>query len=116
LLHSGHDFLIFVVVPDSTGRLGIQPERNLPGLMCNFGMLQTRDYPTGKSSAHQANQSPVFLRELRKNIPLWPLLKSIVKIRHPVPQEGRFAVVTDVGAGCGGRSSDACNPCTDERC
>jgi hypothetical protein len=38
-----------------------------------------------------------------KNIPLQPLLKSNVKIRHPVPQEGRFAIVTNVGAGCGGR-------------
>jgi hypothetical protein len=25
--------------------------------------------------------------------------------RHPVPHEGRFAIVTDVGTGCGGRGS-----------
>jgi hypothetical protein len=24
---------------------------------------------------------------------------------HPVPLEGRFAIVTDVGAGCGGRGT-----------
>ena len=28
-------------------------------------------------------------------------IKSI--FRHPAPKEGRFAIVTDVGAGCGGR-------------
>jgi hypothetical protein len=32
-----------------------------------------------------------------QNIPLSTLLKSNVKIRHPVPQEGRFAVVTNAG-------------------
>jgi hypothetical protein len=26
-------------------------------------------------------------------------------IRHPVPHEGRIAIVTDVGMGCGGRGS-----------
>jgi hypothetical protein len=31
--------------------------------------------------------------------------KSPVYLRHPVPKEGRFAIVTDVGAGCGGRGS-----------
>jgi len=28
-----------------------------------------------------------------------------IDFRHPVPQEGRIAIVTDVGAGCGGRGS-----------
>jgi hypothetical protein len=27
--------------------------------------------------------------------------------RHPVPHEGRFAIVTDVGTGCGGRGGGA---------
>jgi len=27
--------------------------------------------------------------------------------RHPVPHEGRFAIVTNVGAGCGGRGGGA---------
>jgi len=30
-----------------------------------------------------------------KNIPLSPLLKSVLKIRRLVPQEGRLAIVTD---------------------
>jgi hypothetical protein len=29
--------------------------------------------------------------------------------RHPVPLEGRFAIVTDVGAGCGGHGGTLTN-------
>jgi hypothetical protein len=32
-------------------------------------------------------------------------IKSVIHNRHPVPHEGRIAIVTDVGTGCGGRGS-----------
>jgi hypothetical protein len=32
-------------------------------------------------------------------------IESVVHNRHPVPHEGRIAIVTDVGTGCGGRGS-----------
>jgi hypothetical protein len=38
-----------------------------------------------------------------KNILIFRNRKSVYIDGHPVPQEGRFAVVTDVGAGCDGR-------------
>jgi len=38
-----------------------------------------------------------------KNISLGRDAKSPANSAHPVPQEGRIAIVTDVGAGCGGR-------------
>ena len=35
---------------------------------------------------------------------------------HPVPLEGRIAIVTDVGTGCGGRGGDVAQIfCADER-
>jgi hypothetical protein len=43
------------------------------------------------SSPFRKNNSVLFLR------------KSLPWLRHPVPLEGRIAIVTDVGAGCGGR-------------
>jgi hypothetical protein len=54
------------------------------------------DYPTGKSV-------PLPLRPLssplRKNIPLRDLRKSAIYRPRPVPNEGRFAIVTNVGDG-----------------
>src|SRR4029079_2403598 len=41
----------------------------------------------------------------RENIPLNPSGKSALRLAHPVPREGRIAIVTDVGTGCGGRGS-----------
>jgi hypothetical protein len=41
----------------------------------------------------------------RKNIPLNPSGKSLLKIRAPHPDEGRVAIVTNVAVGCGGRES-----------
>jgi hypothetical protein len=40
-----------------------------------------------------------------KNIPVFLRGKSPAYLRHPVPVEGTLAIVTDVGAGCGGRGS-----------
>jgi hypothetical protein len=37
---------------------------------------------------------------------------SATSSRHPGPNEGRFAIVTDVGQGCGGRGS-ARDECTE---
>jgi hypothetical protein len=57
-------------------------------------------YPTGKSSAHPAkSKSSPF----RKNILIFRNRKSVYIYRHPASQEGRFAVVTKVDAGCDGR-------------
>jgi hypothetical protein len=40
-----------------------------------------------------------------KNISVLCPAKSLHKRGHPAPVEGRIAIVTDVGAGCGGRGS-----------
>ena len=51
-------------------------------------------------------KSPQNLSSPRaKNIPLNPSGKSKLEYAHPVPLEGRIAIVTDVGAGCGGRGN-----------
>ena len=56
--------------------------------------------PTGKSVRKSAkSKSSPFV----KNILIFRNGKSVYIFGHPVPQEGRFAVVTDVGTGCGGR-------------
>jgi len=47
-----------------------------------------------------------------KNIPLNPSGKSKVQSRHPVPHRGALAIVTNVGAGCGGRGSVGCAMCS----
>src|ERR1700722_11909149 len=52
--------------------------------------------PSGKSPTHLS--SP-----FRKNISVFFLPKSLSEFPHPVPLEGRIMIVTDVGAGCGGR-------------
>ena len=38
-----------------------------------------------------------------KNILIFRRRKSVYIACHPVPQKGRFAIVTNVGAGCDGR-------------
>jgi hypothetical protein len=48
--------------------------------------------------------SSLFLTSL-KNIFLHPSGKSSLQIRVSRPSEGRFAIVTNVGMGCGGRGS-----------
>jgi hypothetical protein len=45
-----------------------------------------------KRSSSKSKSSPEA-----KNIPLSPLLKSILKVRRPVPTEGRLAIVTNAG-------------------
>ena len=52
-----------------------------------------------------------------RDLPVVPTCRSSPKLclianhrhipRHPVPLEGRFAIVTDVGTGCGGRDGGA---------
>jgi hypothetical protein len=44
-------------------------------------------------------------RPLDRKISLFIAGKSVAFVAHPVPQEGRFAIVTNVGMGCGGRGS-----------
>jgi hypothetical protein len=41
----------------------------------------------------------------RKNISVFPKCKSGYMVGHPVPLRGALAIVTNVGAGCGGRDS-----------
>ena len=36
---------------------------------------------------------------LAKNIPLYALVEAALEAPHPVPHEGRIAIVTDVGRG-----------------
>jgi hypothetical protein len=60
--------------------------------------------PDGQISAYTQILSSPF----RKNFPLFFRRKSLFCLMHPVPLEGRIAIVTDVGAGCGGRSSVKC--------
>jgi hypothetical protein len=52
------------------------------------------DYPTSKSKrpSNKSKSSPSV-----KNIPIFRNRKSLVYFRHPVPLEGRFAIVTDAG-------------------
>jgi hypothetical protein len=58
-------------------------------------------------------QNPVQSSE--KNIPLRDLLKSALLNRYPVSQEGRIAIVTDVGYGMRWTRSAGRNHCADER-
>src|ERR1700733_11349983 len=66
------------------------------------GLRSRLIYPTGKSMrpALERLSSPS-----RKNILLFRNRKSVYIHGHPASQEGRFAVVTDVDAGCDGRGS-----------
>jgi hypothetical protein len=56
--------------------------------------IDAPDYPTGKSirASGKLKSSPS-----RKNILIFRNSKSLVYFRHPVPIEGRFAIVTDAG-------------------
>jgi hypothetical protein len=56
--------------------------------------------PTGKSIrvSAKSKSSPSV-----KNILIFRNCKSVYIYRHPASQEGRFAVVTNVDAGCDGR-------------
>jgi hypothetical protein len=58
--------------------------------------------PSGKSAATRVF---VLSSPVAKNISVFPKPNHFYKRRHPVPHEGRFAIVTDVGTGCGGRGS-----------
>jgi hypothetical protein len=46
-----------------------------------------------------------LISDIPKNIsvPIYP--KSRLEFSHPTPQQGRIAIVTDAGCGCGGRGS-----------
>ena len=52
--------------------------------------------PTGKS---MSKPSDFLSRPVGKNISFRRLVETALLIRHPASQEGRFAVVTDVGCG-----------------
>jgi hypothetical protein len=66
------------------------------------------DYPTGKSkrASNKSKSSPSD-----KNIPIFRNSKSVYIHRHSASQEGRFAVVTDVG--CGMRWARQCHTTND---
>jgi hypothetical protein len=69
-------------------REAFKPSYDRPDGLC--------DYPTGKSPKSPSIPS-------RKNILIFRIRKSGYIHPRPAPPEGRFANVTDVGAGCGGR-------------
>jgi hypothetical protein len=54
------------------------------------------DYPTGKSRIPLSQPFPMSSPS-RKNILISRNRKSVYIHRHPVPLEGRFAIVTDAG-------------------
>jgi len=56
-------------------------------------------------STRRANRSKSLSSPSQKDIPLNPSGKSKLKCPPSRPKEGRIAIVTDVGAGCGGRDS-----------
>ncbi len=69
-------------------------------------MLVTGGPPDGQISAYAERiclSSSIF--GFSENIVLPVRAKSALDRRHPVPHKGRFAIVTDVGAGGGGRGS-----------
>jgi hypothetical protein len=85
-----------------------QRQRN-PPRACQFGGSRCRQPPTAVARKQKVSQSfqtdlprPV-LRE--KRIPFARNPNQSYKSRHPGPQEGRIAIVTNVGPGCGGRDS-----------
>jgi hypothetical protein len=78
-------------------------KKNIAELATELGVSQTtirlwRCFfdPTGKSLTCLSSPSA-------KNIPLRVSPKSTLELPCPAHTEGRFAIVTDVGAGCGGR-------------
>jgi hypothetical protein len=64
-----------------------------------------RPHPTGKSRRHRSPSNCGVSSPFRKNISVFPKCKSGYMIRHPVPERGALAIVTNVGAGSGGRGS-----------
>ena len=46
-----------------------------------------------------------LISDFPKNISVPTYPKSHLELSHPTPQEGRIAIVTDAGCGCGGRGS-----------
>jgi hypothetical protein len=60
------------------------------------GCAKNRISPTGSSCFYLSSPAA-------KNILLPVFGKSLSYFRRPAHSEGRFAIVTDVGAGCGGR-------------
>ena len=58
--------------------------------------LCSAGYPTGKSMRLALNR---LSSPSRKNILIFRNRKSVYILAHPASQEGRFAVVTDVGCG-----------------
>ncbi|MBU6462320.1 MAG: hypothetical protein KGK01_10020 [Bradyrhizobium sp.] len=55
-------------------------------------------------------------RLLDRKIPLFIAGKSVAFSARPVPQEGRFAIVTNVGMGCGGRGGAVARSMTGQAC
>jgi hypothetical protein len=71
------------------------------------GVSEQRDCLTGKSDL---TPSIPLSSPLCKNISVFPKCKSGYMIRHPVPLEGRLAIVTDAG-----RDAVDADALTDER-
>jgi hypothetical protein len=55
------------------------------------------DYPTGKSVRTRSPPDCGVSSSFCKNISVFPKCKSSYMICHPVPEEGRFAIVTNAG-------------------
>ena len=73
---------------------------NKPARTSQINQQIQRNHPTGKSPKSASSPS-------RKNILIFRNHKSVYIHRIPFHSEGRFANVTNVGMGCGGRSGDA---------
>ena len=82
--------------------------RSRPRRSSVFGSHALLIYPTGKSMRTAPNR---LSSPSRKNILIFRSRKSVYIHGHPVPQEGRFAVVTDVG--CGMRWTRQCHTTND---
>jgi hypothetical protein len=89
----------------------LPPIVNAPGLPCVSGQIAT--FRARAPHAHSSEFIQPFQRDATcpvcsgKIYPFLPGPNHTYKARHPVPIEGRFAIVTDVGAGCGGRKRRA---------
>jgi hypothetical protein len=61
--------------------------------------LNGTDDPTGKSVTRSARCAARLSSLFQKNILIFRNSKSVYIPSHPVPHEGRFAIVTDAGRG-----------------
>ena len=58
-----------------------------------------RSAPCGSAGRLTGKSETLLSSPLAKNIPLYALVEAPLEAPHPVPHEGRIAIVTDVGHG-----------------